>query len=111
MIICKYVIIIICKNSSAIDVPVLHLISHPFPSVWHTVNDNEAALDYPTINNFGKILRCFVVEYLHLSVWLFATAGCHSSQSINWLTFCDLNQIQLNEHTSIFMTAAAEAFD
>lgn len=49
------------------DVPVLHLISYPFPQEWHKASDNEKALDYQTINNLGKILRIFVAEYLHLS--------------------------------------------
>ena len=44
------------------------MISYPFPSVWHTAADNEAALNYPTINNINKILRVFVAEYLSLTV-------------------------------------------
>jgi len=48
------------------DVPILHMISYPFPSVWHTSADNEDALSYPTINNINKILRVFVAEYLSL---------------------------------------------
>jgi len=52
----------------AADVPIVHMISYPFPSVWHTVADNEAALNYPTIDNINKILRIFVVEYLNLTV-------------------------------------------
>jgi glutaminyl-peptide cyclotransferase len=48
-------------------VPVVHLISYPFPTVWHTSADNELALHYPTINNIGKILRVFVAEYLRLT--------------------------------------------
>jgi len=47
-------------------VPILHLISYPFPKEWHKQSDNEAALDYDTINNIGRILRVFVCEYLHL---------------------------------------------
>jgi len=50
------------------DVPVVHMISYPFPSVWHTVADNEQALHSPTINNINRILRVFVAEYLNLSV-------------------------------------------
>lgn len=50
------------------NVPVIHLISDPFPSVWHTKDDNEAALHYPTINNIGKIMRMFVFEYMHLKI-------------------------------------------
>ncbi|XP_067931788.1 glutaminyl-peptide cyclotransferase-like [Watersipora subatra] len=49
-------------------VPILHLISAPFPSVWHTERDNEQALHYPTINNLNKIFRIFVSEYLHLKL-------------------------------------------
>ncbi|KAM6221140.1 LOW QUALITY PROTEIN: glutaminyl-peptide cyclotransferase [Rhynchocyon petersi] len=47
-------------------VPVLHLISSPFPEVWHTMEDNEKNLDKPTIDNLNKILQVFVLEYLHL---------------------------------------------
>lgn len=51
-------------------VPILHVISAPFPHVWHTEQDNEAALHYPTIDNLNKIFRIFVSEYLHLKLWL-----------------------------------------
>jgi len=60
------VMMISCCCHLVTDVPILHMISYPFPSVWHTAADNEAALSYPTINNINKILRVFVVEYLHL---------------------------------------------
>jgi len=50
------------------EVPIVHLISYPFPSVWHTAADNENVLNYPTINNVNKILRVFVAEYLNLAV-------------------------------------------
>ncbi|KAK8729481.1 hypothetical protein OTU49_008493, partial [Cherax quadricarinatus] len=50
------------------DVPVLHLIPVPFPSVWHKNSDNERALHYPTIDNLNKIIRAFVADYLHLTV-------------------------------------------
>jgi len=50
------------------DVPVVHLICWPFPRQWHTADDNEAALHYPTINNIGRVLRVFVAEYLQLFV-------------------------------------------
>jgi glutaminyl-peptide cyclotransferase len=50
------------------NVPVLHLISVPFPSVWHNAGDNESALHYPTIFNIAKILRVFVAEYLNLKL-------------------------------------------
>ena len=47
-------------------VPILHLISTPFPSVWHTAGDNRDALDFGLIANFNRILRIFVAEYLHI---------------------------------------------
>lgn len=46
------------------DVPVLHLITTPFPPQWHTPNDNAANLHWPSIRNFNKIFRAFVYEYL-----------------------------------------------
>uniref|UniRef100_A0A915C7C8 Glutaminyl-peptide cyclotransferase n=1 Tax=Parascaris univalens TaxID=6257 RepID=A0A915C7C8_PARUN len=42
-------------------VPVLHLIPTPFPRVWHTLKDTEAALDYPTIDNL-VIITLHVAE-------------------------------------------------
>ncbi|XP_037341826.2 glutaminyl-peptide cyclotransferase [Pungitius pungitius] len=45
-------------------VPVLHLIPSPFPSVWHTFDDNEQNLDRSTIQNLNKIMQLFVLEYL-----------------------------------------------
>ncbi|KAL5007918.1 hypothetical protein ScPMuIL_013499 [Solemya velum] len=45
---------------------ILHLISLPFPSVWHTFQDNEDALDYEVTDNFNRIFRVFVARYLHL---------------------------------------------
>uniref|UniRef100_A0A3Q1GG13 Glutaminyl-peptide cyclotransferase n=1 Tax=Acanthochromis polyacanthus TaxID=80966 RepID=A0A3Q1GG13_9TELE len=54
-------------------VRVLHLIPSPFPSVWHTFDDDEQNLDRATIGNLNKILQVFVLEYLNLSIqapWL-----------------------------------------
>ncbi|XP_038823628.1 glutaminyl-peptide cyclotransferase [Salvelinus namaycush] len=47
-------------------VRVLHLIPTPFPSVWHTFDDNEQNLDRSTIENLNKILQVFVLEYLNM---------------------------------------------
>ncbi|XP_026571289.1 glutaminyl-peptide cyclotransferase-like protein isoform X1 [Pseudonaja textilis] len=47
-------------------VPVLHLIATPFPKVWHTLEDTEANLDRPTVENLSKILAAFLAEYLAL---------------------------------------------
>jgi len=61
-------------------VPILHLISSPFPRVWHTTRDDRSALDFRKIENFNKILRVFVVEYLGLDF----AEGCNRE-------FCFLN--------------------
>nr|XP_040136126.1 glutaminyl-peptide cyclotransferase-like protein isoform X2 [Ictidomys tridecemlineatus] len=47
-------------------VPVLHLISTPFPTVWHTPSDSEANLHPPTVYNLSRILAVFLAEYLGL---------------------------------------------
>lgn len=49
-------------------VRILHLITSPFPAVWHTMSDNESALHHPTIRNLIAIFKTFVAEYLHLHV-------------------------------------------
>lgn len=46
------------------DVPIVHLIANPFPPQWHTLDDDLDHLDAGTMDNFNKILRCFVYEYL-----------------------------------------------
>ncbi|XP_023327071.1 glutaminyl-peptide cyclotransferase [Eurytemora carolleeae] len=45
---------------------ILHLIANPFPSVWHTIDDNESSLDYPTIFHIQRILNIFTMQYLEL---------------------------------------------
>lgn len=47
-------------------VPILHLIASPFPSVWHSTNDNEQALDYATIDHLNAVLRIFVSRYFNI---------------------------------------------
>lgn len=46
------------------NVPILHLITTPFPDVWHTPRDNKANLHWPSIRNFNRIFRNFVYEYM-----------------------------------------------
>ena len=48
------------------DVPILHLIVTPFPSVWHKASDNANAINYDDTEDINKILRVFVAEYLQL---------------------------------------------
>jgi hypothetical protein len=54
------------KKNIYLDVPIIHLISNPFPRTWHTANDNEANLDFPSITHIRNIMKIFVIEYLHL---------------------------------------------
>ncbi|KAM7358114.1 iso Glutaminyl cyclase isoform 1-T1 [Cochliomyia hominivorax] len=46
------------------NVPILHIIPMPFPTVWHTPNDNENVIDYSTTENLARIIRLFTMEYL-----------------------------------------------
>ncbi|GAA5835348.1 hypothetical protein JCM9279_004515 [Rhodotorula babjevae] len=47
-------------------VPIVHLISVPFPRVWHTIKDDADALDLPTVKAWALIIRLAVAEYLGL---------------------------------------------
>ncbi|KAJ7685529.1 glutaminyl-peptide cyclotransferase-like protein [Mycena polygramma] len=47
-------------------VDILHLITSPFPSVWHTVRDDASALHMPTLRRWNVLFRVFMSEYLHL---------------------------------------------
>ncbi|CAF2548711.1 unnamed protein product [Rotaria sp. Silwood2] len=51
----------------SLDVPILHLISSPFPPTWHTAADNEANLDFLSITHIRNAMKIFVIEYLHLN--------------------------------------------
>uniref|UniRef100_A0A034VWV2 Glutaminyl-peptide cyclotransferase n=1 Tax=Bactrocera dorsalis TaxID=27457 RepID=A0A034VWV2_BACDO len=46
------------------NVPILHLIPLPFPTVWHTKDDNNSIIDYIATENISLILRLFMMEYL-----------------------------------------------
>ncbi|XP_057332682.1 glutaminyl-peptide cyclotransferase-like [Microplitis mediator] len=50
------------------NVPILHLIPHPFPDVWHKPSDNLKNIDLTTTENLNKIIRVFVATYFGLSV-------------------------------------------
>lgn len=47
-------------------VPVLHIITTPFPRFWHTLDDTEENMHRPTVENLTKILAVFLTEYLGL---------------------------------------------
>ncbi|KAH6849991.1 kinase-like domain-containing protein [Chaetomium sp. MPI-CAGE-AT-0009] len=44
--------------------PVLHLIPSPFPKVWHTMEDDGAHLDVPTIKDWARIVTAFTLEWM-----------------------------------------------
>ncbi|KAI0408271.1 peptidase family M28 [Xylaria palmicola] len=47
-------------------VPILHLIATPFPVVWHTLNDDGAHLDMPTVRDWARIVTAFALEWLDM---------------------------------------------
>lgn len=47
-------------------VSILHVITEPFPRVWHTLADDATALDMPTLRAWNLIFRVFFAEYLGL---------------------------------------------
>ncbi len=49
-------------------VPICHLIAVPFPSVWHTAQDNADALDIGIIRDFALLMRIVVAEFLGLEI-------------------------------------------
>lgn len=48
------------------DVPIMHCITYPFPSVWHRPEDDATAIDYEATYDLTKIFAVFAAEYLHL---------------------------------------------
>jgi len=48
-------------------VKIVHLIPYPFPSVWHTRNDDISAIDMNTLDNFSRIMNVFVADYFGLT--------------------------------------------
>jgi len=47
-------------------VAIVHLISVPFPSTWHTQADDEAHLDLRTVSDLSLVLRLFLATHLRL---------------------------------------------
>ncbi|GAP87086.2 putative glutaminyl-peptide cyclotransferase [Rosellinia necatrix] len=47
-------------------VPILHLIATPFPPVWHTMDDDGAHLDMPTVRDWARIVTAFALEWLDM---------------------------------------------
>ncbi|KAI0186690.1 glutaminyl-peptide cyclotransferase [Xylaria flabelliformis] len=47
-------------------VPILHVIATPFPTVWHTMDDDGAHLDMPTVRDWARIVTAFALEWLDM---------------------------------------------
>lgn len=47
-------------------VPILHLIPSPFPSVWHTLQDDGEHLDMPSVRDWARIITAFTFEWLDM---------------------------------------------
>lgn len=47
-------------------VEVLHIIPSPFPSEWHTMNDDGEHLDGNTVQDWAKMVTAFVGEWMDL---------------------------------------------
>ena len=48
-------------------VKIVHLIPYPFPTVWHTRNDNLDAIDVDELDNFNRILNVFIADFFKLT--------------------------------------------
>ncbi|KAM0255085.1 hypothetical protein ACHAQJ_006086 [Trichoderma viride] len=48
-------------------VDILHLIPSPFPSVWHTMEDDGEHLDLPSVLDWTKLVMAFTAEWMDLS--------------------------------------------
>ncbi|KAJ3752931.1 glutaminyl-peptide cyclotransferase-like protein [Lentinula raphanica] len=60
-------------------VPVLHLITEPFPRVWHTLADDASALDEASMRKWVILMRVFVAEYLGLRPEVVSTSTRQSN--------------------------------
>jgi hypothetical protein len=47
-------------------VDILHMIPSPFPTVWHTIDDDGEHLDLETTRDWAKIVTAFTVEWMDL---------------------------------------------
>ena len=82
------------KQFNQRGVSILHIISNPFPRVWHTIKvcsaadsacdtsadgkDDASALSLPAMNRWNSILRVFTAEYLGLTPGQSAAASKRS---------------------------------
>ncbi|BFZ07457.1 hypothetical protein BsWGS_10496 [Bradybaena similaris] len=55
-------------------VDIVHLISAPFPSVWHAFTDDWEHLDFAMIDDFSRVFRVFVSSLMQLKL---DNTSCH----------------------------------
>lgn len=48
------------------NVSILHLIPHPFPKYWHTIEDNIDNLKFNTIGRMATILQLFLYNLFYM---------------------------------------------
>ena len=51
-------------------VDILHIIPTPFPPVWHSMLDDGAHLDMPTVNDWCRIVTAFAAEWMELDAYM-----------------------------------------
>ncbi|GAB7357151.1 hypothetical protein MBLNU459_g8144t1 [Dothideomycetes sp. NU459] len=47
-------------------VDILHMIPAPFPTVWHTMDDDGEHLDLATVEDWAKLITAFTAEWMDL---------------------------------------------
>jgi hypothetical protein len=47
-------------------VSILHVIPTPFPAFWHTMDDDAAHVDIPTVRDWAKIFSAFTAEWMDI---------------------------------------------
>lgn len=62
-------------------VDVLHIIPMPFPPVWHTMDDDGAHLDLPTVRDWARIMTAFVAEWMDLEGYLSEPGGGEAEET------------------------------
>ncbi|KAI9750521.1 MAG: hypothetical protein M1815_001743 [Lichina confinis] len=61
-------------------VEVLHLIPHPFPAVWHHLDDDGEHLDVDTVEDWARLTTAFVAEWMDLEGYFTTGVGGQSTK-------------------------------
>lgn len=59
-------------------VEILHVIPSPFPTVWHTPQDDADHLHMPTVEDWAKIVTAFLAEWMDLEGFMPTKAEAES---------------------------------